>query len=98
MTILDRVTRVLAYLANERANLLQELADVRAMLEEALSNDAADAEAIAEARAAAEAAETRAAEALAQLAPLQELADADAAEDAAISDALAPFEAEIPAE
>ena len=95
MTILNRVTKVLSYLAGERAGLLAELAEVKGALEVALGNDAADAEAIAAAQAAAAEAQARADEALAQVAPLQELADLDAAQDAALGEALAPFESEI---
>jgi hypothetical protein len=95
MTILNRVTKVLAYLAGERAGLLTELAETKTALEVALGNDAADAEAIAAAQAATAEAQARADEALAQIAPLQELAELDAAEDAAIIEALAGFESEI---
>jgi hypothetical protein len=98
MTILARLTRLLRYTESERAQILQELADTKAALEAALGNDAADAEQIAAAQAAATEAQARAAEALAQVGTLQAAVDADVAEDAAIGDAIAPLEARIPAD
>ena len=95
MTILNRVSTVLAYLSSERARLLTELAETKRALEVALGSKAADAEAIAAAQAATAEAQARADEAVAQIAPLRELADTDAAEDAGLDQALAPFEAEI---
>ena len=65
----------------------EKIADLSARLAEALANDAADAEAIAAAQAAA-------AEAAENVARLQELADADAAEDEQINELLSSYEEE----
>lgn len=96
--LVSRVSRVLSYLLGERQRLLDEVAVLRNQLAEALANDAADAAAILEAREAAEAARVAAEAAAAEAARLQDLVSADAEEDAAIEELLAPVEAEIPAE
>jgi hypothetical protein len=84
----DRVATVVKFLLDEKAGILSELATTKEALATALANDAADAEAVATATAAAEAAAAASKEAEAKAAGLQELVDADAEEDAAISAAL----------
>lgn len=79
-SLFDRVAAVISGKQAEIAELKQKLAD-------ALADDAADDAAIAAAQADADAAR-------AALKPLQDLADADAAEDAQISEFLAGFEAQ----
>jgi hypothetical protein len=81
----DRVATVVKFLLDEKAALLAEVAVTKEALATALSNDAADAEAIAAATADAEVSKAAAQEAEAKAAALQELADADAAEDEAIT-------------
>jgi len=87
----DRVIKVL----QDKADLKTELASAKAALAEALANDVADAERIAAAEADAAAAQTAADTAIAKVAELQSLADADAAEDAIITAALDQDDAAI---
>jgi len=84
-SLLDRIVAVISGKQTEIAELKQRLAD-------ALADDAADDAAIAAAQADADAARVALSEALAKVKPLQALADADAAEDAQISEFLAGFE------
>lgn len=84
----DRVVAVIQFLQAGEASLKAELAQVKEQLAAALTNDAADAEAIAAAQADAAAARGAADAAALKVAELQGLADADAAEDAAITAAL----------
>lgn len=83
--LLSRITKVLASKDAKIAQLAQDLAEARA-------NDASDAAAIAEAQAAATAAQAAAEASAIKAAELQQLVDADEAEDAAISDLLAAHE------
>ncbi len=84
-SLFDRIVAVISGKQTEIAELKQKLAD-------ALADDAADDAAVAAAQADADAARAALSEALAKVEPLQALADADAAEDAQISEYLAAFE------
>jgi hypothetical protein len=84
----DRVVAVIQFLQSGETALKQELANTKSELADALAKDAADAETVAAAQAAAESARVAAAESAAKVAELQSLADADVAEDAAITAAL----------
>jgi ABC-type transporter Mla subunit MlaD len=84
-SLFERIVTVISGKEAEIAELKQKLAD-------AMADDAADDEAIAAAQADADAARVALGEALAKVEPLQALADADAAEDAKISEYLAGFE------
>ncbi len=91
-SLFDRISAVITKLAgyaDENATLKEQLA-------EALANDAADADRIAAAEAAATEARAKADELVAKVNELQALADADAAEDQQISDLIAPFEDPAP--
>jgi DNA anti-recombination protein RmuC len=105
MTILQRLTRLLAFQERERAALLDELAATKDALAVALSNDASDAEQIAaaqadaaEARAKADASAAEVSTLSEQVTNLQGMVEADAAEAQGISDLIAPLEARIPEE
>jgi hypothetical protein len=92
----SRLTRVLAYYQGERQTLLDRVAELREQLAAALADDVADDEAVAAAQAEALAAREVAEAAAGQVGALQELVDADVAEDAALDAALAEVEAQIP--
>ena len=76
-TLLEKVQKIVGY----NAQLKQENADLRAQLSEALANDAADEQAIADAKFLAEQAQVEAQTAKDSVAPLQAAIDADADED-----------------
>jgi hypothetical protein len=84
MTILERVQQLIVFLTQKEAGYLQQIADLRAQLEVALGNDAADAAAIEAARAEAAAAAAAAAEAQARADGLQMKVDEDMVEDEAV--------------
>jgi hypothetical protein len=81
-------SRIAAVLAGRDA----VIADLREQLAAALADDAADDQAVAEAQAGAAAARAEAEAAAARVEELQAMADADAAEDAQISELLAAYE------
>jgi DNA repair exonuclease SbcCD ATPase subunit len=84
----DRVVAVIQFLQAGESSLRQELADVKAQLADALAKDAADAETVANAQAEAQSSRAAADEFAAKVTELQAIADADTAEDAAITAAL----------
>ena len=92
---LDLVTKLFGFAqgaANQIVALKAENAGLRDQIAVALSNDAADAESIATAKAEAETAKVDAEAAKVAVAPLQALADEDANEDAQINVLLNSFE------
>lgn len=92
-TLFARISEVINFLLGEKTKLLEENAQLKEQLAQALANDVADAEAIAAAQAEAEAARAVADEAKAKSEELQTLVDADTAEDAQI---LALLDATLP--
>jgi hypothetical protein len=84
MTILERVQQLIVFLTQKEAGYLAQIADLRAQLEVALGNDAADAAAVEAARAEAAAAAAAAAEAQARADGLQMKVDEDMVEDEAV--------------
>jgi hypothetical protein len=95
VALLEKVKKLAGY----NADLKQQNADLRSQLEVALSNDAADAQAITEARFLAEQAQFEAEAAKQSVAPLQAAIDADLDEDEQIEAILAaviyPEETEV---
>jgi hypothetical protein len=92
-TLFVRVSEVVNFLVDEKTKLLEENAQLKEQLAQALANDVADASAIAAAQAEAEAARVVADEAKAKSEELQTLVDEDTAEDAQI---LALLDATLP--
>jgi hypothetical protein len=92
-TLFDRISEVVNFLLSEKTKLLEENAQLKEQLAQALANDVADASAIAAAQAEAEAARVVADEAKAKSEELQTLVDEDTAEDAQI---LALLDATLP--
>jgi len=80
------------FVVKENADLKAELATAKQDLADALGNDAASAQAVADAQAEADAAKAEAQIAKDAVAPLQALADADIEEDTALTEALASVE------
>jgi hypothetical protein len=83
--LVARIQSVIEYFQNDKAALTAELAATKEALAVALGNDAADAEAIAQAKADAAAAHAAHEAAAAKATELQGLVDADTEEDAAIT-------------
>jgi hypothetical protein len=83
--LVARIQFVIEYFQNDKVALAAELAATREALAAALSNDAADAETIAQAQSEAAAAHAAHEAAAAKAAELQGLVDADTEEDAAIT-------------
>jgi chaperonin cofactor prefoldin len=88
-SIEERAATVIQFLDADRKALEAKVALVEAERDAAVANDAADAAKMAELQAALDAA-------LADKAQFQLALDTDAAEESALGDVLAPFEAEIP--
>jgi hypothetical protein len=83
--LVSRIQSIIEYFQNDKVALTAELAATKEALAVALSNDAADAETIAQAEADAAAAHASHEAAAAKVAELQGLVDADTEEDAAIT-------------
>jgi hypothetical protein len=83
--LVSRIQSIIEYFQNDKVALTAELAATKEALAVALSNDAADAETIAQAQADAAAAHEAAEAAATKAAELQGLVDADTEEDAAIT-------------
>lgn len=94
-SLFERTSRVINFLLGEKTALLEENAQLKDQLAQALANDRADAEAILAAQVAADAARDVAADAKAKSAELQTLVDADVAEDEQI---IALLDATLPSE
>lgn len=92
--LVERVQRVVSLLKGESHYLRSENVALKEQLAQALSNDVSDAETIAAARKDAEDARAALESATEENVRLQELVDADAAEDAALDAVLASVESQ----